>query len=322
MNIQQQDTTDKTDKVINKQDIIDIEILSYPDKLIYFRSLPHYKQKSKEWLDQRNNHITASIVSVALGYCSKYEYNKLMLNKISYGKKHSFKGNVATHHGCKYEILATNYYGYINKCDVYEFGLLKNPKYPILGISPDGISSHNRMLEIKFPFSRKIDGHIKIEYYHQIQAQLAVCTYDICDFIECKLVEVDQTIFKNTSNYKGIVVGYLDINISTENIIYEYSPVEIWNDYNKLRKWHNKTKTFMRNTNNLIYIQSTFWVFETYLCRSVKRDPNWIINEYPKLIKLWDKITYYRENGYVDDFDLCSNSSTEYDLITNGECII
>ena len=40
--------------------------------------------------------------------------------------------------------------------------MITNYKYPFLGVSPDGITDNGKMLEIKCPFSRNIDGKIKL----------------------------------------------------------------------------------------------------------------------------------------------------------------
>ena len=85
-------------------------------------------------------------------------------------------------HGNKFEPVANGIYSYRNQVVIYGFGMITNQKYPILGISPDGIT-HIGMIEIKCPWSRIIDGKIKTEYYHQMQEQMAVCEIDQCDFL-------------------------------------------------------------------------------------------------------------------------------------------
>ena len=52
------------------------------------------------------------------------------------------------------------------------------------------------MLEIKCPYSRKIDGVIKPEYFSQMQGQLEVCDLEYCDFLECDFQKFDCPDFK------------------------------------------------------------------------------------------------------------------------------
>ena len=51
---------------------------------------------------------------------------------------------------------------------------------------------YGRMLEIKNPFSRVINGIPKDEYWIQMQMQLEVCDLDCCDFLETKFTEYES----------------------------------------------------------------------------------------------------------------------------------
>src|SRR3990167_1159727 len=151
--------------------------MNITEKIELFNKMPKYKQKSNEWLEQRHNYLTASTIAQALGLMGKKARKNLLINKSSYGKYCGFNGNIATHHGCKVETIANNLYSYKNgNAEIYEFGMITNMKYPILGVSPDGILA-DRMLEIKCPYSRTIDGTIKTEYLHQMQEQMYVCEF-------------------------------------------------------------------------------------------------------------------------------------------------
>ena len=81
-----------------------------------------------------------------------------------------------------------------------DYGCIRHRTIPFIGASPDGICSPKsknrnlvgRMLEIKCPKSRKIDGIPPTVYAVQVQAQLEVCELEYCDFLECKIVEYDS----------------------------------------------------------------------------------------------------------------------------------
>ena len=79
---------------------------------------------------------------------------------------------------------------------VNEFGLIQHEKYSFLGASPDGICKNGIMLEIKCPFTRKINktgeiyNHICPAYYWvQVQQQLECCDLEECDFWQCDIGE-------------------------------------------------------------------------------------------------------------------------------------
>lgn len=149
------------------------------------------EQKSKEWLELRNNYITASSVYKLFDKNDEYiQYLKEKASGIS-----SFKGNEATNYGEIFEPVARDLYMYLTGEYVEEFGLLTNPNLPYCAVSPDGVTESNRLLEIKCPYTRVITGSVPQHYYHQIQLQLAVCDCDECDFLECKFNKISREEF-------------------------------------------------------------------------------------------------------------------------------
>jgi len=264
---------------------------THNDKIEYFNSLPRYPQKSKEWLSQRQNYLTASTISTAIGANGPSARNELFESKSTNISK--FNGNVCTHWGNKYEPVANMIYSHENNnVIIHEFGMITNSKYPILGVSPDGITDlgeNGRMLEIKCPYSRVIDNKIKKEYSHQMQEQMLVCDYDECDFLECKFVEV-LTAYDNDEFYRGIIISYLPN--SQNECSYFYSPV-VCTDI-ELKQWEELNITNLTNDNH-IYIQSTHWILDIYNCQLVKRDEQWVVKYYPILESFWKEIEEERE---------------------------
>src|SRR3990167_1982740 len=117
----------------------------------------------------------------------------------------------------------------------------KARKNLLINKSSDGILA-DRMLEIKCPYSRTIDGTIKTEYLHQMQEQMYVCEFDKCDFLECKFnVICDDIYFYETfdtfNNFQGIIIVYLD-TIENE-VSFMYSPIEYYNNLIKINEWVN-----------------------------------------------------------------------------------
>lgn len=277
-------------------------------KLEYFRQLPFYKQKSKKWLEQRNQYLTGSIIATALGLTGSVARKKLLINKASNGQINYFYGNEATNWGNKYETPARQIYSYRNAIEVYEFGLIPSQQYGILGVSPDGIML-NKMLEIKCPWSRVIDGKIKIDYYHQMQEQMHVCNYTQCDFLECRFVELLPDQFWDDFNYydakinpnreKGLILLCLSVDSETAEIEIEYlySPIDYHLDQIKLKTWEIETIQSLSTQKSRIYIQTIYWNLSIYRCQSVNRDPQWINKYYSKLVQFWTEVLYYREHG-------------------------
>ena len=276
------------------------------EKIERFRKMPHYKQKSKEWLLQRNSYLTASTIYTALGLDDEEKRRDLLLNKVSYGKMKGFNGNCATHWGNKYEQVANNIYVYRRKVVIHEFGMITNTKYPILGVSPDGITE-STMVEIKCPYTRVIKKNVvKPEYYHQMQEQMAIAEFDLCDFLECKFEEVTEEIFlddfyyydkkTNVNREKGSIICYIDIQNEC-SLEYIYSPIECYLDLDHLQKWEQQTIDELKADSSKIYLQKTYWQLLIYSNQVVNRDPEWIIDNYPILKAFWAEVEYYRKEG-------------------------
>eukprot|EP00798_Chlamydomonas_sp_ICE-L_P029875 gene29875-biopygen11611 len=119
---------------------------------------------------------------------------------------------------------------------VHEFGLLRHASKSFLGASPDGVTEDGVMLEIKCPWRRKIDGTVPMQYYLQIQGQLAVSGLLECDYfevefdilqseeeIEAEFAEIsrDESIMK--SAFRGVFVEKIKHG-SNEPPSYVYPP--------------------------------------------------------------------------------------------------
>ncbi|CAH6421471.1 YqaJ viral recombinase [uncultured virus] len=174
----------------------------------YLSSLKFAKQKSEEWLEIRNNKITASDGGTVLGL-NKYEPMYSFILKKTVGSP--FRSNEYCYHGKKFEDVATMIYEYRKNVRITGFGLLAHPKYSFLGASPDGICNRYKydnihlskyvgtMLEIKCPLVRKlkktgeiIDNICPIYYWIQVQLQLECCDLDDCDFWQCIVSEYNS----------------------------------------------------------------------------------------------------------------------------------
>ena len=314
-----------TDIKVNKDIKVNIKLMSFKEKIDYFGTFPNYPQKSKEWLKQRNSYLTASTIHNALGLCGKVANFNLLKEKVTYIS--SFNGNIATQWGNKYEYVANRIYSKLNNdFQIYEFGLIPSEQYPILAVSPDGITETGKLIEIKCPYSRVIDNKIKPEYYSQMQEQLVVCDFDECDFIECKINEFGIEEFKNNiqinkekmfPDFKyGIVISYLNVNTNSD-ILYKYSAI---ND-EKLFEWEQNTINEIENNVDLFYIQSSYYECTIFSIKMVKRDVEWINKNYPILEQFWNKVLECRDVGIIEP-ESPKISPTINDVINNFICLI
>ena len=141
----------------------------------------YFEQRSQEWLDLRENMLTASDAASALGANPYEKPEKLLMKKCG---AHKWSGNAATAHGTLLEPIARDLYDERYNKKSHEIGLVQHPKYPFLGGSPDGITEDGLLIEIKCPLSRKIEAKVPKHYVAQIQLLLEILDLEQCDFIQ------------------------------------------------------------------------------------------------------------------------------------------
>ncbi len=253
-------------------------------------------QKSKEWYEMRNGLLTASDWGKILD-----AKTDVMLKKCGEDR---FVGGAAIDWGNKYEEVANLIYQNRNNVEVLEFGCLRHPNYDFLGASPDGITPDGIMVEIKCPYTRKITGIPKYEYWCQVQGQLEVCDLDRCDFIECCLKEyTDETEYLNDNyngnfllnklgNEKGVICEFY--NKIEKKYMYIYSKISICG--NELDEW--KINVIKENeTENITFFTFYYWNLEEVSCIPIYRNQEWFNNALPILKAYWDNILFYRNAG-------------------------
>ena len=139
------------------------------------------EQRSQEWLDLRENMITASDAASAIGE-SRYESEDAFVKKKVLRTK--WAGNAATEHGTRLEPFVRDLYDQKFNRKSHEIGLVQHREYPWLGASPDGVTEDGILVEIKCPLSRKIEAKVPKHYWPQVQLQLEITDLEECDFVQ------------------------------------------------------------------------------------------------------------------------------------------
>lgn len=153
-------------------------VLSRASELI---AATYAEQRSQEWLELRENMITASDVASALGE-NHYESPDAFVKKKVLRTK--WAGNAATAHGTLLEPIARDLYDARTGRTSHEVGLVQHREYPWLGASPDGITEDGILVEIKCPLTRKIEAKVPKHYWPQVQLQLEITDLEECDFVQ------------------------------------------------------------------------------------------------------------------------------------------
>mmetsp|Transcript_7218 Transcript_7218/g.14664 ORF Transcript_7218/g.14664 Transcript_7218/m.14664 type:complete len:303 (-) Transcript_7218:95-1003(-) len=141
------------------------------------------EQKSEEWFKRRNEMLTASDVSAALGTNRYMSPEKLLNQKL--GLVPPVTLNAALRHGLHLEPEARTLYEARTGERCVEFGLKTHDRYPWLGGSPDGVTLSGRLLEIKCPYSRRSgESSLRRRYYAQVQTLMEVFDLEVCDLVQ------------------------------------------------------------------------------------------------------------------------------------------
>lgn len=298
------------------------------ETLLKLQNLKQYKQKSPEWYQKRISLITASSAASLLirdqNTCEPYvkeysledtfDYNKKSCNpyntKTQYMldkcKQGTFKGNIATFWGQKYEQVVIDIYSKEKKSEVIEFGLIIHQEYEWLGASPDGITEKGIMLEIKCPLRRKITGIPPLYYWIQVQLQMEVCDLNYCDFVEYEFMEfeteeeyLDDETLDVTIYNRGILIEvdkyfdkYNGIPTDPSKLEYIYPPKDIIDNNNGLLEWKNKIMN--KVPNNAIY-KPVYWKAIDRSILRIRRNKEWFENVKPMLESNWKQLVFYQK---------------------------
>ena len=154
-------------------------------------------QRTPEWYKQSKTLLTASEFSNVLG--TPRAVSNLALQKVAPLSENLRQNTTACctpemgpfDWGIRFEPVVKQVLERMDRIKILEMGRVVHPTNPRLAASPDGIiigaddlSRIGRLLEIKCPITRKIDGTIPQDYWYQMQIQMEVTDIDECDYVE------------------------------------------------------------------------------------------------------------------------------------------
>ena len=293
------------------------------------KSKPQPPQRSAEWFKSRNTRVTASEIACCLtlsrelceiyvrdfnvrnfkykpDQCMSHYDNKTdyIINKCRtfYGEN-LFKDSIYTLHGKKYEEIATRLYRCEYGTEVWEFGLLQHSRLNWLAASPDGITPNGVMLEIKCPYSRKIEeGVPPIHYWAQMQLQLEVGDLDECDFLECEIKELDdesEFISKEIKDKqsKGILLNKVG-ELPNSETKYVYPPDNL-KSCEEYKSWSNGM--IKRYKSESIEVVPIYYFISKWFVVNVKRRKEWFLKAKPYLKETIDQIRKFQLDRQLFD---------------------
>jgi putative phage-type endonuclease len=153
------------------------------------------EQHSEAWFEARCGRVTGTRFKALVAGESTATYKDLVTNiacEIITRRAEETYSNAVMEAGLETEPEARKEYETLLGTEVKQIGFIipdeDNPYHDWIGISPDGLTPDNGMIEIKCPYMRTHleyieSGKLPSEYRYQVQGQLFVTGFDYCDFI-------------------------------------------------------------------------------------------------------------------------------------------
>lgn len=194
---------------------------------------------------------------------------------------------------------------------VAEFGCIQHPQFPFLGASPDGINDapHNprygRMIEIKNPTTRIVDGRPLDKYWVQMQLQMACCQLTETDFFEtsfreycneCDFLSDGETVNRTSNNsYKGTKLFF--VNKIDGRAKFEYMPLHIASR-TAFDAWIDLTlQEYSAEDCPWMFIRIIFWFLNQVSCVLILRNDCWFHDNIAYMQSFWDVVQRERVSG-------------------------
>jgi len=300
-------------KILHKHKTIQpIEIL---DELLNRKQI---EQRTSEWYAQMNSIISASELGNL--FASPYQRAKMVLSKtVPYESRNQQLAipsdrMSAFDWGIRFEPVVKQIYEYKYGVIVRELGRLIHPTYNKCSASPDGLVYYcpknertGRLVEIKCPVTREIDGTVPKDYYAQMQMQLHVTQLKNCDYVEAQF----SSKYNNTPErigpgiYNGFVglIRYEEMN-GNQEFYYMYSPVNVDNEW----------KPEIKDGEEIVEIIP--WRLIQWHEQIVTRSEEWWLSIKPLIDIFWEDVEKAKRGEFV------APKSTRVKKIKEEKCII
>lgn len=271
------------------------------DQLDELLNRKQIEQRTPEWYAQMTTIVSASELGNL--FSSPRAHAKMVVSKtLPYQARFQplavlTEGMSAFDWGIKFEPVVKQIYEFKYGTTVKELGRLIHPTYNKCSASPDGLvyscpksERTGRLIEIKCPVTREIDGTVPKDYYAQIQMQLHVTGLQKCDYIE--------SVFSskyNTSDGRigaGLYVGFVALVRYSEmkgdnEFYYVYSPI------NPSDEWIPEI-----NENEEI-VEIIPWRLHSWSEQIITRNEEWWLSIKPMLDAFWDDVEKAKRGEFV-----------------------
>jgi hypothetical protein len=225
-------------------------------------------------------------------------------------------------------------------------GRIRHASLPRLAASPDGLivdgPKAGRLVEIKAPSSRELNGRVPFEYYCQMQLQAEVADVGAVEYIEVRFESYSADKIMNTKEFLTptaslvspskpermgtVVVAAPSISSPAEEWQYYYSPVWNLDDEGLLncRNWVPDGLVFGKNA---VLLERSVWKIRDWWTCTVPRNRRWWSEVgQPAYEEFWDVVDEARLSGryasrllIVDSDSDCGDSGSAVEDLQHME---
>jgi len=281
-------------------------------------ALPQIAQRTYEWYIQGKQVLTASEFSTIFGTpraVRTMAFQKVVPAEMS-GKMTNRLACPTTEMGpfdwgVRFEPVVKQVLSSRWGCKIIDTGRLMHPTDPLLAASPDGIlydatepERVGRLLEIKCPITRAVNGTIPFEYWCQMQIQMEVTGIDECEYVEAK---IQSATAKGGAVPDMIPEGHVWLlyDEAAEKMVYAYTEEE-------------KASFQAQGYGELEVIP---WRVEKLFTKTVVRDRGWFEGTRAKREEFWEIVGQARR-GEIQPFEVKSKQKLTVNVMKEGVCYI
>jgi len=201
-------------------------------------------------------------------------------------------------------------------------GRVRHPTLPRLGASPDGLIMDGprcgRLLEIKCPLSRVLNGTVPKHYYCQMQLQAEVCDVEAVEYVEVQFGAIPQNRVKDEPRVRSGVqpwIGKVCVVAAAEDMLpsqyqYAYSPL--------FPNTEEGLSDCLAWTPSGLIRESCVWYVKDWFHTTVLRNRRWWDSiGHPEYVRFWEDVDAARLDGRFKPEALFVEDGE--DLEENGE---
>ena len=196
--------------------------------------------------------------------------------------------------GIRFEPVVKQIYEDMHKATIADLGRMHHPTDPRCTASPDGVitsgSRMGRLIEIKCPVTREIDGTVPKDYYAQMQMQLHVTGLMECDYVEAVFSSrYNQFVMKEgPSRYEGwiAVIRYAEPKAG-QDFYYVYSPLYA------LPTWRPECQIDEE------IIEITPWRLQQWSEQVIVKNEEWWKAMKPMMAAFWEDVEKAKQGEFV-----------------------